>query len=1145
MYYERIRDKEQEQVKEKESDSDIEELSMNQSSEDFQQLTNNKDIIQDSAIPKEKENPQKDINTYLRKDKLKNYFSPYLSQVNFDYDREKVKKENNYLTNKNISNNTQKNPFYNENIIRKNETEINKYHTEENNDTNHIYLQNDIMEKKELNNTKNRYKQKNTKKLNFSYDENVNKFDNYNKIRNVKDIKEYMRNEYNNNNFSSNQKSDPDIIKKYNNQNSENEINNNQNHIAKISEEQSNKKIYYYNNNIKFENNKNENMNNYNKKLGNQNAVNSPNDFKNDKEKNLLRKQLFNKTFGQEMKMFEKENLEKPNYFFSYDLSPKIKNYDIKNKSSSEISTALDTAKYQNYREENNAKIKEFNVIENENQKPKEKSFNSVLNINNNYELNHKEKSYINNLKTLKIDINNAKTKANTIIKKYIDNEAINNSINNKKDLETNLKYYNSTNNLIIQDVNENEKLSSLFRNENFDTKIISASTDELDESKKNKYQNYIRINHQKDEIQNINNTPQRKEPEIPQQKNQIIQDPYNLNTLESAMIRSMDEEEEVRTLELEKELQKLDELEKEKQKLILEEKERRERILIEIKRQEMQEKEKKQLMRKKYDEKMRKKKEDEEKLKKIREEQQKQLREIIELKNNRKNDEQKLLLLSEGKLNKKQRSDYFMGIANKTMNFNDFPFKINVDENNNNFLIDKMKNNNIDRNSNYWNYKTNIIKNTRNNSINNSVEEDENFEENIIKDNNDFEEIENNSNEQEEKKLKSIKGIGDFLENKNVNIEKEIEHDISKFNNNKGSITIYKPKNRRMNINNSTIIKKDKEDTEYKTFSPKITHNNNVNTLSPVTKINNDKISTELPDFSSKKIIKDKISEKDSGLKKNDINEVNENTRKNLDDSIHKDYYEKKKFNFGKKQINKEKNIKTKTSDYSKKGSFAKLNELREITSKLANEVEKKIQLINKNKLFSKAKSSSKLSDISSKYEYKYLKINLEADTKNNNELNLDKNKENKKNEINSNDKVKKYNQLIKDTKIEITNIINNQNQTTKKKFLVPEKNLPEEIKKECISDLKTMESFTKKRSKENSLFHTGKVNKQVDTLNRNKNIGTIKNFKTLSNLNQKAFYNDFLYGNKKKIQGQEIDQKFLPYYKEIYGEATPEKDN
>ena len=245
------------------------------------------------------------------------------------------------------------------------------------------------------------------------------------------------------------------------------------------------------------------------------------------------------------------------------------------------------------------------------------------------------------------------------------------------------------------------------------------------------------------------------------------------------------------------------------------------------------------------------------------------------------------------------------------------------------------------------------------------------------------------------------------------------------------------------------------------------------------------------------------------------------------------------------KSKLIKKKKTKTKASDYSKKGSFAKLNELREITSKLANEVEKKIQLINKNKLFSKAKSSSKLSDINSKYEFKYLKINLEADSKKCDELNLDKNKENKKSETNSNDKVKKYNQLIKDTKIEITNIINNQNQTTKKKFLVPEKNLPEEIKKECISDLKTMESFTKKRSKENSLFHTGKVNKQVDTLNRNKNIGTIKNFKTLSNLNQKAFYNDFLYGNKKKIQGQEIDQKFLPYYKEIYGEATPEKDN
>ena len=1119
MYYERNREQEQDRVQEKESESEIEEISMNQSSEDFQQLTNNKEIIQISRTPHDNY-PKRDVNTYLRRDKIKDYLSPYLSQNNISYNKDNNKENNNYLINKNISKNAQNNLFYNENIIRKSETEINNYHTEENNEQNHDYMQNNTFGKNATNNMKNKYKPKSTKKLNFSYDENVNNFDNYNKIRNVKDIKEFIKKEYNNN-FTSNEKSEHDIIKKYTNQNSEKKINNNQNNIAKISNDNSKKKIYYFNND-------------------NKNIINSQNDFKNDKEKSLLRKQLFNKTFGKEMKIFEEKNPTKPNYFFSYDLSPKIKNYDSKNISKSEISTALDTAKYKNYPKENNAEVTEFSFTEIENQKTKEKNKSNVLNIYSDYGLNHKEKNYINNLKTLKIDINNDKTKANSIIKKYIDNKTINNNINDNKDLGAKIKYYNSTNNLIIKDMDENEKLSSLLKKEYPNTKIISASAEELDETKQNKYQNYIRSTPYENEIQNINKTPQRKGIETTYQNNQIIQEPYNLNTLESAMIRSMDEEEEVRTLELEKELQKLGELEKEKQKLILEEKERRERIMIEIKRQEMKEKERKQLMRKKYDEKMKKKKEDEEKLKRIKEEQQKQLREINELKNNRKNDEEKFLLLSEGKMNKKQRSDYFMGIANKTMNFNELPLKINIDENNN-FLIDKMKNNNIDINSKYWNYKTNIVENNRNNCIDNSAEDEENYEENIIKDNNDFEQIENNSDEQEQKNFESIKELGDFSENKKYNIEKEIEKDISKFNNNKESIKIYKPKNRRMNINNNTLIKKDKEETEYKTFSPKITHKNNINILSPVAELNNNKISTELPDFSSKESVKDKIIEKSKELCEN--NNLKEVKIENIDDSVHKDYYEKKKFNFNRKQINKEKNSKTKSTD-TKKGSFAKLNELREITSKLANEVEKKIELINKNKLFSKAKSSSKLADTSSKYEFKYLKINLDTDIKDNDQINLDKNKEDKKNDISLNNKANKYNQLIKNTRIEISNIISNQNQTTKKKFLLPEKNLPEEIKKDCISEIKKMESFTKKRGKENNQFNTGKINKKFDILNRNKNIGTIKNFKTVSNLNQKAFYNDYLYGNKKKIQGQEIDQKFLPYYKEIYGEATPEKD-
>ena len=275
--------------------------------------------------------------------------------------------------------------------------------------------------------------------------------------------------------------------------------------------------------------------------------------------------------------------------------------------------------------------------------------------------------------------------------------------------------------------------------------------------------------------------------------------------------------------------------------------------------------------------------------------------------------------------------------------------------------------------------------------------------------------------------------------------------------------------------------------------------------------------------------------------MKENDY--TNEKKGKK-DDSNQKDYYSKKKFTLNKRRINKEQN---KFTD-PKMSSFAKLNELREITSKLANEVEKKIQLINKNKLFSKAKSSPKLSETYSKFDYQKFKLNLDTDSKDNEEANVDKDNNIAKKGIKDtmlSQKSYKYNQLIKDTKIEISNLINNNHeQASKKKTLIGEHNLPEEIKKECIYELKKIESFTKKKGKENIQQNTGKANKLLDNINRNKKIGINKSYKININLNQKAFYNEYLYGNKKKIQGQEIDQKFLPYYKEIYGEATPEKD-
>ena len=79
---------------------------------------------------------------------------------------------------------SQKKMDYNETIVRKNETEVQNYKTEEN-DQILSYQQSNTMGKYENKDTTNypklNNKEKNTKKLNFSYDEDVSNFDNYNK----------------------------------------------------------------------------------------------------------------------------------------------------------------------------------------------------------------------------------------------------------------------------------------------------------------------------------------------------------------------------------------------------------------------------------------------------------------------------------------------------------------------------------------------------------------------------------------------------------------------------------------------------------------------------------------------------------------------------------------------------------------------------------------------------------------------------------------------------------------------------------------------------------------------------------------------------------------------------------------------------
>ena len=1188
MFYERILEKEQVQEKESETE-DIDEIFMNQSSEGTHQLTTNDDLNQNTA--KQYENYlQKENQNYINKVNIKNYLSPYLSKLKNDKtNNEIMNNENNYVvSNRNETNYEQKSFNHNEKPIRKNETDTNNYRTTEDNTKSFNYQQNETASKYDSKTKKNNpilndNKEKKSRRLNFSYDENTNNFDNYNQIRNIKDKKDLVKYEYNNITF--NQKLDTENSASSKNLKLGYKINN-------VKQDKNKNTNYYSQKNLniisenKLENEEKLLVKKYQKKIEN---VDINSDMKNGKEIKLMKQEIKNINYINNTQKTDNEevSLKQPNYYFSYDYSTKIKNYDNNNSEKSEMSTAINTAKYKNYpdNQNNEVKVKEFNIMEETNQN-ENKNYKTqyITNNKSDYALNQKEQNYINNLKILKSELNEENSKPNSFIKTYKDIKNINNNINNKKDLGQKLKYYNSTNNLIINEMKQREKetirenqkitdnndISSLLQKEYTNIKIINAPQENIIINNKNSKEKYSYINppeYNKNQII-INNTPKKKEIEIPYSMNNnmpMIQDQNNLNTLESAVIRNMDEEEEIRTLELEKERQKLAQLEKEKQKLINEEKERRDRIMKEIQRQEEQYLERKKYMRKKYDEKMKKKREDEEKLIRIKEEQKKQLEEIYELKNNRKYDEQKLLMLTEGKFNRKQRNDYMTGISNKTLNSNNLPFRMNIDENNTDYLMNKMKNNNIDKSSKYWNYKNNIIEIGDRNSIDNSIENDENddnYEENIIKDNLDFEEIENNSDDIEENKFKSINEFDGISEDKKQKTDRDTENnDIFNVNNKeKENKPIYKPKNRRMNINNNNPLIKNSNNNniEFKTFSPKITLKTKLNNFSPVIEQDINKISTELPEISKENLLEENHKNEEDNKEINENvfkidNEIIVENEQKINDLNDKEYYEKKKFSFNRRKDIKDNNIKTKYTS-SKKGSFAKLNELREITSKLASEVEKKIELINKNKLISKTKSSPRLAQTYTQFDYKKFKINSDLENNMNDEFNTnkeiekekenDKEKEKEKEKLHIN-KSNKYNQLIKETRIEISNIINNNhNQSSKTKSLIKEKVLPEEIKKECITELKKIETIAKRKGKENIQSNTDKINKIIDSINRNKNISTLKTYKTATNFNQKMFYNEYLYGNKKKIKGQDIDQKFLPYYKEIYGEATPEKD-
>ena len=532
-------------------------------------------------------------------------------------------------------------------------------------------------------------------------------------------------------------------------------------------------------------------------------------------------------------------------------------------------------------------------------------------------------------------------------------------------------------------------------------------------------------------------------------------------------------------------------------------------------------------------------------------------MKEINELIYKRKLDEEKLLLLTEGKLNKQQRKSYKNFIKNeKYKSQNNFPFELNYKENEE--ILEKMKNNCISKDFHFWNVK--------NKTINNNIEDNKNG----FRKNNNKNKIINYDNNA----FKPYRNFYNFSSNENtLNYDK---------------INFGKNKNEKTNINIKTKY------NEFVSFSPTSCLKKKPFSLSPTNNMEiNNKINTESqqkisfsPNHKNEQIIKDILNEKEENtgsidkeinnepskennkylyqkkLKKN-YNNININLQNNSENFDFKNNEEK--YNLNMRPLSNENRYK-KDSNY--KNSFIELKEIKEITSKMANEIEKKIEIINKKSTISKTKSTPKLNPYV-KYKNTHKKTNVSSNGENYKEEN---NQE--ANDKNENKKMNKYTKLIKGTKIELSNILNNgikgdknERKIVKQKSFMEDFVLPNEIKKECLMELnKTDKNQKGKKVKENMKLNVAisatsrekrhSINKTFEILNKTKNKNKSKNekkiLKKMENCkenrnynigNQKIYYKEFLYGSENNTNYlnlnylSENNSKFLPYSKDIYG--------
>ena len=1037
-----------------------------------------------------------------------------------------------------ISNNINNNNSYHSNKERTINRCLNFAYEEEQNIEKENLKINEIRNSKRNNNLyEDKDKEIKCDTINENFNDDINDYTikNYNNLDNIKENKE-NNNNYNNNKGNNDYKKyvneklsfiplenkeniviEKNIIQKEKNSNN-NEIKNNDNNAIRVNKLQSSNKNeeideHHHTNkkinesNCDLDNNENNEISSkknyyyfcYDNSINIRNYPKSLGKNENSTEQNTINKtNLGNKSI--EVKEFKEMDLnafDSNNQMYEKKEEKVVKNkIIIKQKSNF-------TKKYFNVN--NNG---ENNIYINNN---KEKNKNEIihLDVNTNNTNDYKNISkikYMKDINNVKIYNNYEKNKSQKMIANNANNENDNvnemtsgdikkeNELNDtSQNIDTDLNNYNY---IINKGVVTSESNNTIINNNN----AIIEKKDNLIIIPDNNYN--ISINNK------FINVEEEEEDNIITRTNDSI----NINTLESVAFKRMEEEDEKRTLEIEKEEKRLDELENEKRLLMLEEKERRLKILEEIERQEKDEKEKKLMMRKKYEENLRKKKSDEEKLKKIKMEQEKKIKEINELKYKKQLDEQKLLLLTKGKLNKQQRKKYRNLIKSETKislhNPNKLPFDILLkgengdEEKEKKDIIKRMKNDFIDKDYNFWNVKKNNLNNNENNIFKNK------------------------------KLLYNNSGIEDYYHN-NFNSNDNTINDRT-FNlrnkNEKIKINTSSKLNEYMSFSPIPILKKSNFNLSIKSEKDK---SNEINTEShQMTSFSsNNKIGKVLPDFLNKntnfdnrdkRVMRIAVEEKTKNVfqQKNKEHHKNNDVDKNNEDNKNKSLNENSS------------NDKDNLLNSNDNNSFTELKEIKDITSRLSNEVEKKIEIINRTQNIFNAKSSPKI--------YPYNEMNKSEKDKDNN--------------------FKKPNK-------EKTNIINKEETTKmpKKKSFIEDCTFSNDSKKEYLGELNKLSKRKEaKKLKENIkssfgnsiTFRDNKYanNKILENINYNTNKNKSKKEKIIYLLkkdsknynvgNQKIYYKDFLYGSENNGNNNclnenimyENNSKFLQYYKELY---------